>query len=170
MMNSMNPHMSSGEQGSVRHVASPGVRAGAGLIALGEFGLLVSAVFLTPFVVNQYAIQNDVYMTNLFLSPPIAGLGVICAGIGTLLVLRTPERRRIGLIWLRALLVAALGAVLITLIYELFGGHYQSFGETPVSWPPYLNGVTLGLSSLAGLLALVAGWWWAANGFPHSAR
>lgn len=169
-MNSIDPHMTSNGGGSVRRAPSASAHAGAGLIALGEFALLVSAVFLTPFVVNQYAIQNDVYMTNLFLSPPIAGLGVICAAIGTLLVLRTSERRRIGLIWLRALLVAAVGAGLITLAYELVGGHYQSFGETPFIWPPYLNAVTLGLVGLAGLLALVAGWWWAANGFPHSSR
>lgn len=169
-MNSMNPHMSSSGQGSVRRISSPGVRVGAGLIALGEFALLASVVFLAPFVVSRYAIQNDVYMTNLFLSPLIAMTGALCAGIGTFLVLRSPERRRIGLIWMRALLVAALGAGLITLIYELFGGHYQSFGETPLSWPPYLNAVTLGISSLAGLLALLAGWWWAANGFSHSTR
>ncbi len=162
--------MASSGRRNARHASTGGARAGAGLIALGEFALLVSAVFITPFVVNKYAIQNDVYMTNLFLAPPIAGLGVICAGIGTLLVLRSPERRRIGLIWLRALLVAAVGAGLIIPVYVLLGGHYQSFGETPMIWPPYLNGITLDLAALVGLLTLLAGWWWAANGFPRAAR
>ncbi|HZC05890.1 MAG TPA: hypothetical protein VE338_09625 [Ktedonobacterales bacterium] len=159
-MNSMNPHLPAGRPRDMRAALSTRLRVGSGLVALGEFALLTSAVWLSPFAFSPYAIQNDVYMANMFLAPPTALVGVVAAGVGVIFVLRAPERRRIGLVWVRALLIAAVGAGALALVYELFGGQYHSVGPEPINWPPYLNEVMLSLTPLVGLLVLLAGWWW----------
>ena len=45
-------------------------RLAMAFVATGGFALLVGGIFLLPFVLSPYAIQNDVYMGNLFLGYP----------------------------------------------------------------------------------------------------
>lgn len=138
-------------------------RAGAALVALGAYAALISIVFLSPFALSPYAIQNDVYMGNLFLSAPFALAGVVCLAVGALLVLRAPGKRRMGWLWARSLLVAVVGATLVSIVYALFGGHYQSFGPTPINWPPYLNGALMNAALVVGLLVVLGGIFWGAR-------
>jgi hypothetical protein len=99
-----------GGSGRARQAPSADLRAVAALVALGGYAVLISIVFLSPFALSTYAIQNDVYMGNLFLSAPLTLFGVVCLCISALRFLRTPDKRRMGWLWARALLVA-LGGV-----------------------------------------------------------
>lgn len=39
------------------------------LLAIGGYGAILGVVFMTPFLLNARAQENDVFMTNLYLSP-----------------------------------------------------------------------------------------------------
>lgn len=142
-------------------------RAGAALITLGAFAALVCLIYLSPFALSPYAIQNDVYMGNLFLSAPLALGAIVCLLAGWLLALRAPGRRLtgpgMGLLAGRALLVALVGAALVAIAYVPLGGQYHSFGPTPIDWPPYLNTIMLVVTLLVGLATLLVSMWWAAS-------
>lgn len=63
-------------------------------------------------------------------------------------------------LWSRGMVVAFLGAGALVLLYILFGGHYTSLGDHPVSWPPYLTAPILGVAAgIAGIIFLI-GWLW----------
>jgi hypothetical protein len=135
----------------------------AGFVALGAFTLLAAGVFLSPFALSPNAIQNDVYMTNIFLGPLFALVGVGCLLIGGLLSLwrsRTPGLSRL---WLRALALAVGGAVVVAVAYALFGGRFYSVHADSFYWPPYLNGVMLGVAALMALATFLGGWFWGAG-------
>jgi hypothetical protein len=131
---------------SITSAASP---ASAALIAVGAYAILVGAVFLLPFALSSYSIQNDVYMTNFFLSPLFFLFGAFCILIGLVAMRRSRTVRDAALQagW-HAALLAILGAVTITGATFLVGGQYESFGDTPIYWPPYLN-ISLLLFTLA---------------------
>jgi hypothetical protein len=153
---------------SVASEASGDVRAGAALITLGAYAALVCLIFLSPFALTSYAIQNDVYMGNLFLSPPLAVAGVVCIVSGWIITLRARHRQAagvsVGRVAMRALLVALVGAGVMGVVYALFGGQFRSFGPTPIYWPPYLSGGVLVATLLVGLAALLASLWWSGRG------
>lgn len=179
-------------------------------LASGGVLMLSGVVFLLPFLVNNRAGQNDVFMGNLFLGPPfwlvgstlliasLAGLGlgrwltlalalanpllvalmlawsqgglggisgtaaVLVADAGALLVAGALAAGTHGrwTIWGRGMVVCLIGAGIVALAYELFGGRYYAFGETVSSLPPYLEmpvaWLALGIGALAGAL----GWAW----------
>jgi hypothetical protein len=152
---------------SVASGAPGGVRAAAALITLGVYTALVCVIYLSPFALSSSAIQNDVYMSNLFLSAPLALAGVVCMASGGIIALRARSRGsmgpRMGLVAARALLVALVGAGVVAVAYALFGGRFHSFGPTPISWPPYLNEAVLVATLLVGLMALLVSLWWSAR-------
>lgn len=156
---------------SVASRAPGGVRAAAALITLGVYAALVCVIYLSPFALSSSAIQNDVYMGNLFLSAPLAVASVVCMASGGIIALRVHSRRsmgpRMGLVMSRALLVALAGAVVLGVVYALFGGQYHSFGPTPIFWPPYLSGAVLVATLLVGLATLMASLWWSARDARH---
>ncbi len=82
--------------------ASPMVLA---LLASGGFILLSAVLFLSPFVLSPYAMQNDVYMGNLFLGPPWFLLGAILFLAGALIA-RLRGRRAP---WRQGLLLVGVG-------------------------------------------------------------
>jgi hypothetical protein len=142
-------------------------RAGAALIALGAFAALVCLIYLSPFALSSYAIQNDVYMGNLFISAPLAVGAIICLVAGWLMALRAPGRQlrdpSMGMLAGRALLVALGGALLVAIAYAPLGGQYHSFGPTPIAWPPYLNAAVMAVTLLVGLAVLLVSLWWSAS-------
>jgi hypothetical protein len=136
------------------HGASPIVLA---LLASGGFISLSAVLFLSPFVLSPYAMQNDVYMGNLFLSPPWFLLGAILFLAG-LLIARLQGR---GAPWKQGLLLAGIGGVLLALLYLLVGGHYSSVGP-PSTWPPYLNETMMGVTLALAVGEFIVGWGWGA--------
>ena len=140
--------------------ASTRARLAAAILALGGFALLTSGEFLFPFAFSPYAIQNDVYMANLFLTPPIALLGFILLVAGVIGGVRTAHLRGQRWQWLRPLAIAALGAAVVAIASPLVGGHYESFPPGLVNWPPYLNEWLLIFAAVVGVAVAVAGWFW----------
>jgi hypothetical protein len=141
-----------------------GLRAATALLATGGFALLAGAVFLLPFALSAYAIQNDVYMSNLFLAPLFILAGGIAVVVGLVLLLRShAPRRDTGRAGMRALLLAALGAGAVAAASFLFGGRYESAGAVAISWPPYLNLPLLAFALAAGIVVGVLGWIWGAS-------
>lgn len=139
---------------------TPTMRRGVSPVALallagGGFIMLSAAIFLSPLVLSQYAIQNDVYMTNLFIRPPLLLVGDILVLIGLL----TAYFRRRVIAWGQALLLIAAAGGLLVVLYTLIGGHYVSYGP-PASWPLYLNGPIAGITVALSLAMFVAGWGW----------
>lgn len=156
---------------SVASGAPGSVRAAAALITLGVYAALVCVIYLSPFALTSYAIQNDVYLGNLFLSVPLAVAGVVCMASGWVIVLRARRKLSMelsaGLVVSRALLVALAGAVVLGVVYALFGGQYHSFGPTSIFWPPYLNEAVLVATLLVGLATLMASLWWSTRDARH---
>jgi hypothetical protein len=69
-------------------------------------------------------------------------------------------------LWSRGVLLALLGATALTLLYTFLGGHYTSFGNTSINWPPYLTAPILGATAgLAGAIFAV-GWLWTKSTKP----
>src|SRR5579859_5475005 len=92
------------------------------LLAAGGLLVLSALVFLSPFALSPNAIQNDVYMGNLFLSPPLLVVGsALCVGSS---LLARAQGRSLG--WWQALLLAGVGGGLVALLYGSVGGHYSS--------------------------------------------
>lgn len=65
-------------------------------------------------------------------------------------------------IWARGLLLALLGSGLMGLLYVLFGGHYSSFGDVAINWPPYLTMPMIGVAIGLAIAIFVIGWIWGA--------
>lgn len=150
-MNAQAPHTGA-EMGQEPPI---GVRAFTLLLAAGVYVILSGIVFLSPLVLNSTAIQNDVYMTNLFLAPPIIVLGAICLLAGWIGMWREVHAGRANRIGKRPVIIAALGAVVMLALYLAFGGHYSdAYGV--ISWPPYMNGASLVIMLIVGVLVLVA--------------
>ncbi len=147
-------------------------RLAAVVLALGAFMLLASGEFLFPFVFSPNSIQNDVYMANLFLAPPIALLGLILLVAGVITGVRTAHMRGQRWQWRRPLLIAVLGAAVVAVASPLVGGHYESYPPGAVNWPPYLNEWLLIFAAVVGVAVAVAGWFWGAgvagSGRPHA--
>lgn len=138
-----------------------------GFAALGGFAVLVSGELFLPFALSQYAIQNDVYMSNLFLGPVFAFIGVVGLFIGGLLSLRQSGAYRLGRLWLRALALAVVGAGVVAIAALLFGGHYESYPPGAVFWPPYLNEALLAFALVVALLVFLGGLVWDDSGRPN---
>ncbi len=131
------------------------------LLAVGGYTLLAGGVFLLPFALSPNAIQNDVYMTNFFLSPLFLVVGAACLVVGFLIVtvargLRFQARTLLS----RALLLAVVGAALTLGASFLFGGKFEPLGPSTVYWPPYLNTALLVFAVVVAIAAGVAGWLW----------
>ena len=62
-------------------LSTSGGRAVTVFMALGAFAVLVGADYLLPFALSQNAMQNDMYMPNLF-----GGVAFLVAGSVSLLV------------------------------------------------------------------------------------
>lgn len=138
-----------------------GVRVASALLATGAYALLTGGVFLRPFVLSPYAIQNDVYMGNLFLAPPVLLVGLCCV-VGGLLVLgrsRGLRGHRGGLL-LRAVLLAGLGGAAVAVATFVLGGRYFSEGPSAPNWPPYLTLPLLGAALGIGVIVCVVAWIW----------
>ncbi|HEX8997822.1 MAG TPA: hypothetical protein VF812_17470 [Ktedonobacterales bacterium] len=135
-----------------------GARFGAALLSLGIFAVLAGGLFLLPFVVTSYAIQNDVYMTNLFLSPVFVAVGVVCALIGMVVMRVSSRAGSLPRLALRPLALAVVGLGVVAVASALFGGRYESFPAGSVYWPPYLNAPLLVVALIVGMGALIAGW------------
>lgn len=142
----------------------PRARVATALLALGAFALVTSALFLFPFAYSPYAIQNDVYMANLFLAPPIALFGLILLAAGVIGGVRTAHTQGRRWLWWRPLIIAALGAAVVAAVSPLVGGHYESYPPGAVYWPPYLNGWLLIATAVVGVAVTVAGWFWGVGG------
>lgn len=138
----------------------PRARVATAVLALGAFALVTSALFLFPFAYSPYAIQNDVYMANLFLAPPIALGGLILLVAGAIGVSRSAHASGRRWLWRRPLVIAALGAAVVAALSPLVGGRYESYPPGAVYWPPYLNGWLLIVTALVGVAVAVAGWLW----------
>lgn len=132
--------------------ASPATLA---LFASGGFMMLSAMIFFSPFVLSPYAIQNDVYMSNLFLSPPLFLLGGIFVLTG-LLIARLQGR---GMSWGPGLLLTGVGAAFLALLYVLVGGQYSSVGP-PANWPPYLNEPMMTIALTLGVMEFIIGGGW----------
>lgn len=135
-----------------------GLSALAATLGTGSFAVLVGGEFLLPFAVSPYAIQNDVYMGNLFIGPVfvvVGGIGVLVGLVG--LSLTRGLGRRGWWLGLRALLLAIVGAAIVALATLLFGGRFHSEGPSAPDWPPYLTiplvGVTLVIGCAVSFLA-----------------
>lgn len=162
----MNPQSDPGS----RATPPRSVRLSIAMVTLSVFLMCVGVVFYLPFFLSPNAIQNDVYMSNLFLAPPFAAGGLVLLFVGSMLFLRSAEARRMrgrGL-WARAMLLALAGAGVVTGASFLVGGRYESFPPGSVYWPPYLNGWLLAVTAVVGVGVTVAAWLWAARG-PSSA-
>lgn len=157
-MNAQMPHT----QADMRQESPRGVRAFTLLLAVGVYIILSGLVFLSPLVLNPTANQNDVYMSNLFLAPPITALGVLCLLVGWIGMWRQVHAGRASRIGRRPVIIAALGAVVMLALYLVFGGHYVN-GYNVMSWPPYMNEVSLLIMLLVGVLVLVATRSWYAD-------
>jgi hypothetical protein len=132
-------------------------RLAMAFVATGGFALLVGGIFLLPFVLSPYAIQNDVYMGNLFLGYPLLALG--CAGVfvGLLILILVPRLRHHVWRWgKRAVLLSALGALVVGATDWLFGGRYISVSGN-VWWPPYLTLPVVGIALGVGMIVFFAG-------------
>jgi hypothetical protein len=69
-------------------------------------------------------------------------------------------------LWSRGVILALVGTAILTLLYMFFGGHYTSFGNTSINWPPYLTVPILGATAgLAGAICAV-GWLWTRSTKP----
>lgn len=131
------------------------------LLALGGYLILTGLALLLPFGLSSFAIQNDVYMANLFLAPLFGLVGVVLLLIGAALSLRATATRGRWL-WARALLLAIIGAGVMIGATFLLGGHYESFPPGSVYWPPYLSGELFIAVLVIGALVGVGGWLWGA--------
>lgn len=138
---------------TTRHGVSPMALA---LLATGGFIVLSAVIFLSPFVLSPYAIQNDVYMTNLFIGP----LVLLVGGALVLISLLVAYLRRRVIAWRQALLLTVVTGGLLAALYALAGGHYVSYGGIATSWPPYLNEPVIGLTVVLALMVFIAGWVW----------
>jgi len=137
---------------------SGGGRASVALLALGGYFVLAGGIFYLPFALSPNAIQNDVYMTNLFLAPVFVLGGVLLLLVGLALFARSPEPQRGR--WMRALPPALVGAGVTAVAAFLVGGRYESFPPGSVYWPPYLNGWLLAVTAAVAVGVAVAGWGW----------
>ena len=118
------------------HTILAGLLALISLLAAGSFALSASGL---PYSIYTYAVLGDVILLLV--------VGYVVAEKGSLLAL-----------WSRGTLLALLGAGVLIVLYILFGGHYTSFGDTPIGWPPYLTASILGVTAgLAGVTFLI-GW------------
>lgn len=140
------------------------VRFGAAFAALGAFLTLAVGVFLLPFFLSPYAIQNDVYMANLFLAPLFLLAGIVGLLTGAISLYRSARPLGVGQVWLRALVIAVVGAGVVTIASWLVGGRFESFPPGSVIWPPYLNGWLLAVVVATGAAVAVAGWLWGPSG------
>jgi hypothetical protein len=129
-------------------------------LALSAFLLLTGGVLLLPFALSPNAIQNDVYMANLFLLPLFVIGSIVFLLVGVLRNFRVPAERRAPWPWARALLLAVVGAAAVVGASFLVGGQYASVPAGDVYWPPYLNGWLLAVIALIGVAVAVAGWVW----------
>lgn len=136
-----------------------GARIFALVLTVGVYIVLVGLVFLSPFALNSTAIQNDVYMTNLFLSPPIIILGVLCLLIGWIGLQRAVNSGRASGIGMRPMIIATLGVLVMAGGYLAFGGRY-TFASGEVEWPPYMNGASIVVALVVGALVLIAALLW----------
>lgn len=136
-----------------------GARIFALVLTVGVYIVLVGLIFLSPFALNSTAIQNDVYMTNLFLSPPIIILGAICLIIGWIGLQRAVNAGRASGIGMRPMIIATLGAVVMAAGYLAFGGQFM-FASGDVEWPPYMNDMSIVVALVVGALVLVAALFW----------
>jgi hypothetical protein len=127
------------------------------LLATGGFTMLSAAILLSSFALSPYAIQNDVYLGNLFIGPPLLVIGSLLF-VASLLIARIHGR---SMAWGQGLLLALAGSSLEGLLYMLVGGHYYSVGP-PSNWPPYLNESMMGITLGLGLAVFLIGWVWGA--------
>ncbi len=153
-MNALTPHSADADG-----KPSTSVRIFTPLLAVGVYIILVGVVFWSPFALNSTAIQNDMYMTNLFLAPAIIALGVICLLVGWIGMQRAVNAGRAREIWRRPVIIAALGAAVMIVGYLAFGGHYV-FASGEIQWPPYMNGASMVIALVIGILVLVAASIW----------
>jgi hypothetical protein len=116
-------------------------------------------IVLSRFALSLYAIQNDVYMGNLFIGVPLLVVGGILV-LASAVVARLQARE---VSWTAGLVLAAVAGGLLALLYALFGGHYVSVGPPP-NWPPYLNGTMMIVIPVLDLAVFGAGWVWGAWG------
>jgi len=135
--------------------------AGASL-ALGGYLLLTGALFLSPFLLSQNAIANDVFMANLFIAPVYVVLGILLF-LGGLLGARGNWRTGWGSSPWQALLLALAGGGVLLLVYALSGSRYYAFGETVSSLPPYLNLPVFLVSLALGAAIFLLGWLWSSR-------
>lgn len=140
-----------------------GVRFIIATLALSVFLLLTGGVLLLPFALSSNAIQNDVYMSNLFLAPLFVVASVALLLVSIWRIFRIPAERRARLPWARALLIAVVGAGAVAGASFLVGGQYASIPAGAVYWPPYLNGWLLAVIALVGVAVAVVGWLWGAG-------
>ena len=127
---------------------------GLAVIASGCYLLLAGVLFYTPFLLPYGVGSNDVFMGNLFLSPLYMGMGILMALIGALAAGRAQRRERL----IRAVVLAGAGAVILSLLYLLFGQRYHdAFGNAS---PPYLEPLTMGFALVAGIGVWLGGRIW----------
>lgn len=124
-------------------------------LATGGYLVLAALIVLSPFVLSPYAIQNDVYMGNLFIGPPLLVIGGILCVVSLLLI----RARKWAVAWGAGVVLAVTGSGLLALLYAPFGGHYVSVGP-PASWPPYLNEPMMVVTLALGLAVFGLGWAW----------
>jgi hypothetical protein len=129
--------------------------AALALLATGGFIVLSALIFLFPFALSPNAIQNDVYMANLFIGAPLLVIGGMLSAASFLFA--RGQVRLQG--WRQALLLSAAGGGLLALLYVFLGGRYSSVGP-PANWPPYLNEPMLGVTLGLGLAVFITGWIW----------
>jgi hypothetical protein len=126
-------------------------------LAAGGYALLVGGIFLLPFVLSPYAIQNDVYMGNLFLGYPLVAAGCAGALVGLLVLVLVPDLRHYAWQWgSRAVLLAVLGAVVVAGAEWLFGGQYSSVPGN-IWWPLYLTLPVVGVALAMGVIIVLVG-------------
>ncbi len=128
-------------------------------LAMGGYLLLAGIVFQSPFLRASRAIQNDVFLTNLFIAPLYCVLGGLLLLAGLLGARGHWRRGRGSALW-RPLLLAVAGAGVLLLVYYLFGSRYYAYQETSSSLPPYLNVPVLVASLALGVVIFLAGWVW----------